>query len=312
MENIIALGLLYRYIATGERIMSEDMANSYIKAVKNGLAKLYSTYDVKGEEDRFSSSYELSMDEESGAYSFQRLDYDFGMILFLVNKDLLTSSLSTDALDVLGVKLEDIPAIKKMSAKAEQIEVFAMSSQDARNKAEQILTENGFSDLRIGNAIPSQSGDKSYKVVFSGKHEALELDYDATNNKFDNLRLELVRDKRRAEIAPSMDYDNEVELENLLVADTILMDGDIKLARSKRIVFPLVGKTHASYFADFFDDSIMSLSGSEPLNPDDVNRVVRTTRPLDEEMQQRYASIADIEEFASSINKQTKMKNLRP
>ncbi len=312
MEDIIALGLLYRYIVTGERKMSDNMASSYINAVKNGLMNLYSTYDLNGEDKRFSSSYELSVDEESGAYSFDRLDYDFLMILFLVDRDLSTASLSPDALDVLGIKLDDLPVIKGLKAKAGEIEVYSMSREDARNKAEQFLTEKGFSDLRIGNAIPSQPGDKAYKIVFAGKHEALELDDKAANNKFKCFSLEINRDKRRREIAPSMDYDNEIELEKLLVADTVLMDGDIELGRNKRIVFPIDGNTYSNYFADFFEDTIMSVAGCRPLNPDDVNIVVRATRPLDMEMQQRYASIEEIEEFASSINKQPNMKNLRP
>lgn len=312
MENIIALGLLYRYLVTGRKEISEYMASSYIKEIENGLAKLHSTFDINEEGNRFSHSYELSVDLEDGAYSFTSLDYDFLSLLFSLNRDLSTASLSLDALEVLGIELKDIPVIRSSRPKVGEIEVYAMEAKEARREAEEILNGKGFSDLRIGNAIPSQPGDKAYKVMFTGKYEALELDCEAVSDKFKILDLELDRDKRRLEIVPSMDYDNEVELGKLFVADTILMDGDIRLKRSKSIVFPIDGMFHTNYFADFFDDTIMSVSGRRPLNPDGYYSVVSHIQPLDEEMQQRYASIEKIEEYASSLKKQPIMKNLRP
>ncbi|MDE6292089.1 MAG: hypothetical protein K2L98_00245 [Bacilli bacterium] len=311
MENIIALGLLYRYLVTGKKEISENMASSYIKAIENGLAKLHSTFDINEEGNRFSDSYELSIDEEDGAYSFTSLNYDFLSLLFSLNRDLSTASLSLEALEVLGIELKNLPVVRGSRSKAGEIEIYAMNAEDARRDAEEILKGKGFSELRIGNAIPSQPGDKAYKVMFAGKHEALELDCKAENNKFKRFSLELNRDQMKAEIAPSMDYDNEVELEKLFVADIILMEGDTELKRNKRIVFPIDGMTYPNYFADFFDDTIMSASGRRPLDSDDVYLEVSHIQPLDKEMQQRYASIEEIEAYASSLNKQPTMKELK-
>ncbi len=313
MEDIIAVGLLYRYIVTGEREMPIKMANSYIEAVKKGLITLNSKHDINENSERFASAYELTIDEDRETYSFSSLAYDFMIILSLLSRELATASLSYEALDALEIKREDLPISTHWVTKAGEMEISSMSLDDAINNAREILEADKFRNIRILAATPSQPDDKAYQVSYMGSYNSSEINREEVDNKLRIVRLEVASDEQRAKIAPLMDKDQEIELEKLYVADTFLAsDDNIKVADKKRIVFPIdQAASHINYCADLFEDEIMSCFWRCHLR-DGEELVIASLEPLDKEMKVRYATIGEIEEFVRALNSMNVKKELKP
>lgn len=300
MEDIIALGLLYRLIAKNEKVMTHSMASDYISAVNKGLIKLNSDYDIHNNNKRFQVSYALGIDEQSGSYYFSDLNKDiFDIHDIVLDSELLTASLSEEALDALGIK--ELLLSRDEKIQYGSLELSVMSRDCALEAAMKILEDDGFRAISLGEPIRN-SKNNAYDVHYSAKYTALKVEYlEEIGEKVMALYLELKTQQKKRKIAASSDPSEEIQLDKLLVADTFVYEDGMEVLDKKRIVFPLDGDAlHADYFVDFFDDSIMSYF---PTKNKSAIRVKDVTS-LEEVMQARYATVESIQKFLNTLNKE--------
>ncbi len=353
MESLVAIALAYIYAVNKERSIPNYTLGSFIDAVKKNLIKLKSDIDLKDYQpkgvfdfvpcdivvtNQEGESYKLSEFQNKDdlfatdcclfvKYSIKSMDSDFLKWLSWLDQDLVSATLDSNALDILGIKREDLPIKTKEVTKSGEMTVYSLTEKDGRESAIRCLESYGFKDINIGRGMPCQRGDKAYQFYFTGRKEINSLE--CYNNAFfeaiANLKTILEMEEYKESILAKTDEDGKLSLDNLFLALTALLDKDNNaVSHDYQAVAKLTGDSEAFYnrmvkgdsdvtvFINILGDEIMNFFWQGKFGDGKYERVVEDINLLSSSMNKDKASLEEIEEHIDELNKKPIKKELTP
>lgn len=274
MESLIAIALIYSYIANGEREVANYHIGTFIDEIKENLRKLRSDYDINGNDlcnfikippfsidviypsgERKSlasieNKEELFENFSTVKYSLSSLDNQIFSWFMYFNTDLISASLGENALSHLDVKRSDLPIKSKEVSRVGNTTIYSLWEKEAREKARKYLEEDGFKNICMSAGRLCQPDDKAFQFSFSSDKMIDELDcYD---NKFlepvANLITIMQLEEYKREVLKRRDEDGKLPLDDVLLGKTALLDKDNNtVSREYQAVLKLTGDEEAFY-----------------------------------------------------------------
>lgn len=357
MEDLIVIALLYSYVVNGNRELPDYTISSFVSSVRKELSKLRSKYDIdekhlSGFFDSIPCIINVRSDEDVKVYkpndeslnpcsmgyanqpilyySFASLDYDFLKWFAWLDKDLISATLSDAALKQLDIKREELPIKTEKQMRSGKTSIYSLVESEAYEKAVRYLEEDGYENLSVGRGMPVQLDDKAYQFCFSGNLEMSLLDtYDKNiYEKMANLKTILDMEAYKKEIVSRVDENGKLNLDNVFLAQTALLDKDNNaVSHDYRVVIKLTGDEEAFYnrmvasmksgssdvtvFIDLLGDEVMNFFWQGKFGDKKFERVVEDIALLSCSMNRESATLEEIDQYVDELNKKPVMKELK-
>lgn len=358
MEDLVAIALMYSYIVNGVRELPDYTISTYIDEVKRELIKLRSKYDINERRTReFFDSVPYKINVRNGEeikawnpsdknsnpcangyanqpilyYGFASLEDDLLRWFSRLDQDLVSATLAETALEHLSIRREDLPIKTSTLSRTGEMSIYSLVEKEAREKALRYLEEDGFTNVNIGGGIPIQSGDKAYQYYFSATKEMSLLDYYDKNiyEKLADLRTRLIIEDYKSEVLNRADADGKVNLKDLYLAKTALLDKDnntvshaylavVKLTGDEDAFYNRVvasrqtGSSDVTVFIDLLEDEVMNFFWQGRFGDKKFERVVEDIILLSNSMNMESATLEEISNHVDELNKKPVMKELKP
>lgn len=358
MENLIAIALMYSYIVNGNRELADYSISTFVDDVKRELIKLKSKYDINERNmreffDSVPCTINVRSDDEVKVYkpndeslnpcsngyanqpilyySFASLDYDFLKWFAWLDQDLISATLSSDALKHLDIKREELPIRVSEMARSGETSIYSLVEREAREKAVRYLEEDGFKNINIGGGIPTQIDDKAYKYYFYATKDMSSLDFHDKKvyETIANLKTRLDMEAYKKEVLTKVDENGKLNLRDLFLAKTTLLDKENNaVSHDYRAVIKLTGDEDAFYnrmvasmptgssdvtvFIDLLGDEVMNFFWQGKFGDKKFERVVDDICLLSDSMKMESATLEELEHHVDELNKEPKRKELKP
>lgn len=278
MKSLIAIALIYSYIANKERIIPDYTIMTFIDEVKKNFNKLQSKIELSDEQfnrlwDKFPFSIE-TIDRDTGKvrnlddykdeelkklfsnswssvkYRLKSLDYIFLNWYSYLPADLICATVQSNALKHLDIDPLKLPIKTNETRRSGEITIYGLEKNGARDRAIACLESYGYKNVDVGGGMICQPGDKAFEFYFHGLYDMSEVDY---HDKLFYEPIEILRtildlENYKSEVLSKCDDEGLLPLDNIFLGSTSLLDKDNNVASEEnRALIKLTGDEDAFY-----------------------------------------------------------------